>query len=194
MKLTAGHFVFRKPRFPDVLGRRLALCGEDRSIQLLETALVVEGDQFRFRLLGLERFFRGTLGERTQVTIPYSRIESAGVRPMRWAARLLFSLILGATLAGVAVFSWALEPSGAVVFTILVFAFALAGCGGVVVATTPCYVVTLQFPSGELVSLGLAIQDGALHQAFDEALQQNRATARHSTPSAVPAGCETSAP
>ena len=73
MKLEGKHISFLMPT-AWFTRRRLLLVGNRNTLQLLETALVLEGYLMRFFFPLLDRLFRQALSEWTTVTVPYSRI------------------------------------------------------------------------------------------------------------------------
>jgi hypothetical protein len=74
-------------------GRIVRLGGRRGSIQLQETAMVVEGELLCFTfIIGLEWLFRRALSQWTTVTVPYSRIESVRLTRI-WPLRVLTALI-----------------------------------------------------------------------------------------------------
>ena len=61
---------------------RLLFAGSRHSLQLLETALIIEGYLMRLFFPVVDRFFRQALSEWTTITVPYSRILRFKHRPM----------------------------------------------------------------------------------------------------------------
>jgi hypothetical protein len=88
MKLEAQQVRFRTA-IPWFTRRRLRFIGNRNTLQLLDTALVVEGYQMRFFFPVLDLFFRQPLSEWTTVTVPYSRILR-----FRYASRLLLRILV----------------------------------------------------------------------------------------------------
>src|SRR5258708_7938205 len=69
--------------------RGLRFVGRGNTIQLLETALVIEGNQKTIGLILIDLLFQQALSEWTTVTVPYSRVESCRFSRM-WLAKLVF--------------------------------------------------------------------------------------------------------
>jgi hypothetical protein len=96
VKLAGRHLRFLWP-LPWFTRSRLLFIGRRNTLQLLETALVVEGYRMRFYFPLIGTFFRQPLSEWTTVTIPYSRI-----RRVKHASglllRVLIVLLLGSSL------------------------------------------------------------------------------------------------
>jgi hypothetical protein len=94
MKLQGSRQVRFRPVAPWFGRRRLILHGGRSSIQLLETALVIEGFLQRlFFFVLVDRFFRMALSEWTTVTVPYSRVLRFYYRGML-AQRIVATLLL----------------------------------------------------------------------------------------------------
>ena len=68
-------------------------CGKRTSIQLQETAMVVEGELVQFHLLSLERYFARAVSEWSMITIPYSRLTRVKYRS-KWVMRAFVWVIL----------------------------------------------------------------------------------------------------
>jgi hypothetical protein len=111
MKLSPGQVKFHAPFWPT--GRRPRFVGKANTLQLLETALVVEGHRQRLFMPVVDSFFLQALSEWTTITVPYSRILSFR-RSRRLVLRVLVTLLFWAPavlLAGSGVLSG--EGSGA---------------------------------------------------------------------------------
>jgi hypothetical protein len=74
---------------PWVDRRSMRFVGRGNSIQLLETALVIEGNQKTIGLIVVDLLFQQALSEWTTVTIPYSRVEGLQFKRL-WLQKLLF--------------------------------------------------------------------------------------------------------
>ena len=74
----------------------LRFIGKENTVDLQETALVVEGNLLKAGLLGIELLFRRALADWSAVTIPYSRITAVRyVRfPLLRLAALAFLVVL----------------------------------------------------------------------------------------------------
>ena len=66
--------------------------GKGSTLQLQETAMVVEGNLLKVGLLGFENYFRAALSEWSIFSVPYSRIES--VKTIRFPVLRIVGLIL----------------------------------------------------------------------------------------------------
>src|SRR5438477_11584329 len=85
MKIEAKHVLFL-PVLPWFGRHRMTFVGRTNTLQLLDTALVVEGPRRMLALYGVDLFFQQALSEWTMVTVPYSRIERCRYY-RRWLAR-----------------------------------------------------------------------------------------------------------
>ena len=73
MKLEARHVRFRAS-LPWFTRHRMLFVGKRNTLQLLETALVIEGYLMRLFFPLVDAFFRRPLSEWSTITVPYSRI------------------------------------------------------------------------------------------------------------------------
>src|SRR5262245_36202943 len=103
MRLDSRQFRFVVP-FVSYPRRKVVRFGGRRgSIQIQETALVVEGELLRFTfIIGLEWLFRRALSEWTTVTVPYSRIDSVRLSRL-WPLRVFTFLF---TVIWIALTAW----------------------------------------------------------------------------------------
>jgi hypothetical protein len=92
MKLTSKQVKFQIAAWWPTR-RRMTFVGGHSTLQLLETALIVEGYKQRFFFPVLDRFFQMPLSEWTTVTVPYSRILQAK-HDSRFTVRLITGLVL----------------------------------------------------------------------------------------------------
>lgn len=76
--------------------------GKGSTLQLQETALVIEGNLLKVSLIGLERFFKAALSEWSALTVPYSRILRVKVHrfPLLRLIGVLL-LVIGVCLTGI---------------------------------------------------------------------------------------------
>src|SRR5262245_21912066 len=120
MRLDSRQFRFVVP-FVSLPRRKVVRFGGKRgSIQIQETALVVEGELLRFTfIIGLEWLFRRALSEWTTVTVPYSRIDSVRLSKL-WPLRVLTLLF---TAIWIALSAWFWDNEA--VAPIMVIGFAL---------------------------------------------------------------------
>jgi hypothetical protein len=132
MRLDSKKVRLISPMMPGVFTQGLRFAGREKTVQLQETALVVEGNLLKVGLLGLELVFRRALAEWSSVTIPYSRITR--VRYIRlpllrliplaylglWFLLMVFLLTQGRETAMLAVvsFSAGVIPGLLAVFTL----------------------------------------------------------------------------
>lgn len=153
----------------------LRLVGKENNIQLLETALVVEGGLLKVGLLGLERLFRAALSEWTTVTVPYARIEKA--RLIRWPATRQF----GALLVPLVVFLLTASTLGGKGPPDLVAVFLLAPLGllgaALVWRVKPQYQVRFRTKDGRRRKFRFRIADRRLARQFDDRLKLYRTAA-----------------
>src|SRR4051812_9631405 len=73
--------------------RALRFVGKRHTVQLQETALVIEGEILRFSFPVLDMLFQRALCEWTTITIPYTRIKE-----FRFSRRWLFRGVMAAFL------------------------------------------------------------------------------------------------
>ena len=88
MKIEANQVLFL-PVFTWFRGQVLRFVGRSNTIQLLETAMVIEGQRQTLSYVVIDFLFQQALSEWTTVTIPYSRIVRCRWST-RWIARGLF--------------------------------------------------------------------------------------------------------
>jgi hypothetical protein len=93
MKLEAKQVRMLIPFLPSFRVDRLWFVGNRNTLQLLETALVIEGYRMRFFFPLLDHFFRQPLSEWTTLTVPYSRILR-----FQYAPRILLRVLVTALL------------------------------------------------------------------------------------------------
>lgn len=148
-----------------------------KTVQLQETALVVEGNVLKVGLLGLEVLFRGALVEWSSVTIPYSRITrvkfarlplsrafAVGVLPL-WAVAV-FVAGIGSFATGVEVFLYGLIPTLPALY--------------VIARVSPRFVLDFRAKSGRRTRLLFHVRDKKLRGEFAARLAEYReAAARH---------------
>jgi hypothetical protein len=179
MKLAGKELVFRLPQMRRS-GRWLRFLRRGNTIQLLETAVVVEGYQQRFTMPVIDAFFRRALSEWTTVTIPYSRILEYRFRSRRvirwvltiavWLPALLMAMSVldnfekgrpegfKNTAIGVAMF-------GALAAVLSLYFF-FEGC-------TPRNTLTFRKADGKRASLLFSIRAKGRQKAFQTLLEGN---------------------
>jgi hypothetical protein len=148
-----------------------------KTVQLQETALVVEGNVLKVGLIGLEVLFRAALAEWSSVTIPYARITrvkfsrlpllralALGVLPL-WALAVVVAGFGGFATA-VEVFLYGLIPTLPALY---VFA-----------RVSPRFVLDFRAKSGRRKRLLFHVTDKKLRAAFGAKLAEYReAATRH---------------
>jgi hypothetical protein len=165
------------PFFPTLVGRTLRFVGRRNTVQLQETALVVEGDLLLFPCLGLERLFGRALSARTTVTVPYSRLLT-----VRYRRRRILRLTILAGLLGFLALTLG-DPwddrtgmewvAGGLLLVPVVLLAAVVWWG-----IRPAYAVRFRAKDGRRTRLHFAIRSRALRAAFDAALAGYREAAR----------------
>ncbi len=145
----------------------LRLVGKENNVQLLETALVVEGNLLKVGLLGLERLFRAALAEWTTVTVPYSRVERA--RLVRWPTFRVF----GATLLAVPPLVVPFDLANGVLLATFLVPLGLV----LVWRSKPQYEVRFRTRDGRRRKFRFRIADRRLARAFDARLKRYLAAA-----------------
>jgi hypothetical protein len=177
MRLGPNQVRLIAPFLPTLVGRTLRFVGRRNTIDLQETALVVEGDLLLFPCLGLERLFGRALSARTAVTVPYSRLAAVRYRPRRILRLAILALVAG-FLALTLQAPWD-DPSGmewAADALILVPAAILAAL--VWWGIRPTYVIRFRTKDGRRTRLQFAIRSWAVRRQFDAALAGYREAAR----------------
>jgi hypothetical protein len=171
-----------KPRFLGMVPlpgrRRLQIVGSGNTIQLLETALVIEGHRKRlwFPLVG--GLFHPLLSEWTTMTVPYSTILSYRYAS-RWRLRVVLTVLLW-----VPFLLCALEASHAVVRPELVAWLVIFGVVGLVLTAyfnlrllTARGLLLFRRADGRRVLAAFRIRSRQKRAAFGELLERNRAGA-----------------
>ena len=155
-----------------------------KTVQLQETALVVEANAMKVGLLGLEALFRGALMEWTSVTVPYSRITRAKFTRLP-AMRLLGVMalplwVVAVFLARLSSFDAAVEVGLWGVIPVVVGAYVFA-------RVSPRFVLDFRAKSGRRTRLLFHITDKKLRAAFVARLAEYRESAtRHALPDPDP--------
>lgn len=178
MRLNPKQVRFVSPVLPRGADRGgLRFVGKESNIQLVETALVVEGNLLKVSLLGLEVLFRRVMSEWSAVTIPYSRITHARQRnwPVLRLLALLLMLLSVTVCVGWVVFDFHRITMGIVVWLVLAF------LGGYVTARLPGrYVIRFRDKAGRLRGVKFRIKSKQVRREFDRRLQEYRAAVRAS--------------
>jgi hypothetical protein len=191
MKLAANQVRVFPPFFPRPGRRRLLFAGRRNTVQLLETALVIEGYRQRLRLPVIDLFFRQALSEWTTVTVPYSRI--VRFRPARLlVARLLLALlcwlpalfVLLATVGELMTFNVVLWGDVA-----LMALMALPALGLTLYVNSRLrsrYQLLFRRADGGVSAVALRIPSRKVRKAFAARLEENRRAAAAFTPRGAP--------
>jgi hypothetical protein len=180
MKLLARQIRFFIPSFTFTRVRP-QFVGNRNTLQLLETALVIEGYRMRFHFVFLDRFFRQPLSEWTTVTVPYSRILR-----FRHSSRLLLRVLVTGVVwfpVGLLLALGLLAPQTdwaevgyyltllgllAVVLTVICHFWLLA----------PCNYLWYRQADGRKAILAFWITSRKLQRAFEQQLEGYRRAAR----------------
>lgn len=176
MKL-AGKDVTFHTALPWPTRRQLRFLRKGNSVQLLETALIVEGNLQRFSMPVIDRFFRRALSEWTTITIPYSRILK-----YRYTSRSVLGFL-------VALVFWAPFVLGLVGYfaeggrgqVSMVVSFALLGMLGsflVYVAVKSRNYLVFRQADGKRALLVFHVRSKARQKAFREQLTANQAASQ----------------
>jgi hypothetical protein len=185
MKLAPRQVRFVLPFWQGFSRRRLRFAGKRNTIHLQETALVVEGEIFRFHYLGLERFFARVFSEWTTVTVPYSRITAARCR--RKTVFPLLILAMYTIMALIVIPGAYFDPrkqalAEAAGFLVLAGAASAALAAGSRWGFAPTHSVTFRARDGKLTSFLFRIRSKAVRMEFDEVLSKYRDAARAFVP------------
>lgn len=166
-------------------GRRsLRFVGNENTIQLLETALVIEGYRKTVGYPLIDILFQWALSEWTTVTVPYSRIVKCRYS-RRWLMRAIFFLCLQLpvlALFGVSIV-WMLlsgyHEDLAVALTLMTLSAVLFLVFlWLMIRGIPArYNLQFRFPGRKLGATNFRIKNRALGQAFEEKLAANRMAA-----------------
>jgi hypothetical protein len=150
----------------------LRFVGHENTVQLSETALVVEGNLLKVGLLGIEVLFRRALAEWSSVTIPYSRITRARYVRVPFLRAIAIVLLL-LSFAGAALAMAEFPELG------LLLGVGLGLLNGFLVIRIPArYVITFRGADGRPVVFMFRITSRKLRREFDRKLEEYRAAAR----------------
>jgi hypothetical protein len=187
MKIDAAHLHFAAPFLPSPGRKRPWFIGGRNTIQLLETALVIEGYRKRLGLPVVDLFFQQALSERTMLTIPYSRIGQYRYS-RRWGWRIFWTILSWLPL----LFPLALlagrdpDPAGAVAFAVPLLFLGVVLTLYVNLRVLRGHNVLLFLePDGRQALLRFRIRPRKLQQAFQKLLESNRKAAAEMARSAV---------
>ena len=181
MKLEAKNVTFL-PVLP-WFGRRSAhFVGRGNTIQLVETALVIEGNRKTFGLPIIDLLFQQALSEWTTITIPYSRVESCRHTTL-WKAKIaflscvaLFVVLPCFATMGLSLTS-GLNADDLVVMALPLFGVALLTVYVLVRFLGSRHHLVFRRPNGRRVKTSFRIRKRALREAFDQRLAANRRAA-----------------
>jgi hypothetical protein len=163
----------------------LRFIGKENTVDLQETALVVEGNLLKAGLLGIELLFRRALADWSAVTIPYSRITAVRyVRfPLLRLAALAFLVVLFAVPTALAF----LNPD--VLLDIALVDFGLFLLALYVSIRVPArYAIRFRARDGRRAKLMLQVKSKKLRAEFARRLADNREAAARFADRAGPAG------
>ena len=181
MKLSGKALVFRVPTFWPTR-RRVWFLRRGNTIQLLDTAMVLEGYVQRFSLPILDVFFRRALSEWTTVTIPYSRIVDYRFRSKR-LARWLWTLAVWSPVAFLGLVALSNYTKGWNAIDSMVAMMGFSPISVVLTAyffkegLTPRNVLQFLPAEGKRKLIVFSIRDKARQRAFHDLLVANRAAA-----------------
>lgn len=161
--------------------RQLQFIGKQNSIQLLETAMVIEGSLKRLSFPFTDWLFEGILSERTTVTIPYSRIERFRL------TRLLIRRILASGLFSLAGFAGFIGMVGAyqqfslskevVLLGLLLLASGLGVFHVNRILWPPRYHLLFRPLEGRSILIRFTVRSRQLRETFGAELEANRRAA-----------------
>ena len=164
-----------------VFGDTVRFVDGPKTVQLQETALVVEGNVLKVGLLGAEALFRAALAEWSSVTVPYARI--ARVKYSRFPLGRQIALLVclagpAVVVAGILSVGWSeaftLAAVGAVLVVPAVYAFA---------RIPPRFMIDFQARGGRRTRIMLQITDRRLRAEFAARLAEYReAAAKYARP------------
>ncbi len=167
----------------NLLGKCLTFVGRQNSLQLEETALVIDGDAQRFFLPFFEWFVRGALAKRTLVTVPYSRIVFA--RRRRYLVGKTFWW-----LGGLGVYGWLLfetKEAEMLFFFAVVFGLTFLLLGVLVhLLLRPRFHLVYRQANGNKCRVCFRFTSRKLQREFVRRLEANRVAARRAV--TAPAG------
>lgn len=149
--------------------------GRENNVQLVETALVVEGNLLKVSLLGLEVLFRRALSEWTAVTVPYSRISRA--RQRNWPLLRLLALLVAVLSAAVAA-AWLVLDSRDVTVWILLYVVLAVLAAYCVVRIPGRYEIVFRDKPGRRRVVRFVIRSKKARQDFHRRLVEYRAAAQ----------------
>jgi hypothetical protein len=177
MHLTGKNSRFVAPFWPRLWpsrrGRRhLRFIGKRHTIQLQETALVIEGEILRLSFPLFDWLFQRALCEWTTITVPYTRIDHFRYH-RRWVLRgLLIAFLVGLVLFGIAAVKG--NPGHDTVIIIL-FTVGLGLAVLWALIRVPTYFsVRCRRRDGKEDRFGLTVWPRALRREFAEALEGHR--------------------
>jgi hypothetical protein len=180
MKIEAKQVRFL-PMLPWFGRRRIRFVGKANTIQLLETALVIEGQRKMLALYVIDLFFQQALSEWTMVTVPYSLIESCRYS-RRWVVRGLFATLFIMPVVVFLVLSvlWVGQTPGdamSLMTPVLLFGLLLLSLYALLRIFPSQYVLRFRRADGRLVRTHFRIKSRAVRRAFEQRLETNRTAA-----------------
>jgi hypothetical protein len=178
MKIDARHVRFVAP-LPAPGRKRLLFVGRANTVQLQETALVIEGHVKKLSFPIVDRFFQTVLSQRTTVTIPYSRIVRWKYSPL-YVARTLAALVAwGPVLFCLAIwFKPKVDPEGPLVVAGMLAVLGLLETWLIIGRLlAPRNRVLFRRADGGLTMIAFRVRTRRRQRAFAGLLESNRRTA-----------------
>ncbi len=159
--------------------RRPRLIGKTNTMQLMETALVIEGYQKTIGFPVIDMLFQRALSEFTTLTVPYSRIERFQYRRNLWVRITLLALVwspLSLVLIGAinSEESWAVSLVAFVIPSIVLFALTIYVVNHLF---GPRFDLSYRGIDEKLIYLRFRIRPKAVRLAFADRLSSNRVAA-----------------
>lgn len=175
MKLETRHVVFL-PTFAWFWQTSLKFVGRANTVQLLDTALVIEGNRQTIGFPVFDFLFKAALSEWTTVTVPYSRIVKCKFTRL-WILRVLLIAVIWMPL--LIVFIGAFGAAGPGYYEALMLVLFGAGFGGVMLYVwmrmlAARFVLVYRAPNGRRMRTAFRVRPRAVRRAFAERLEANR--------------------
>jgi hypothetical protein len=161
--------------------RRLRFMGNTNTMQLLETALVIEGYQKTIGYPVIDFLFQWAMCEWTTVTVPYSRIVQCRYS-RRWLARAIFFAIIDLPiliLVGISLVLFArnLDFVGAAIPIVLLVALLAMSLWFMLRFLPARYSLAFRRADGNRALTNFRIKSREMQQSFEQKLESNRKAA-----------------
>ena len=183
MKIESKHVRFL-PVLPWFGRRPVRFVGTANTLQLLETALVIEGQRKMLGLFWIDLFFQQALSEWTMVTIPYSRIERCRFsRQLLVRGLFLLVFVLPAVISlivSIPVF-WMTSDAVSMSLPLLTFALILLEIYAIVRILPSRFTLRFRRADGRLARTHFRITSRIQRRIFEQRLDANRKAADSST-------------